>query len=513
VRGPASTRRVALNIASNWGGQLFGLALSFAAAPFIVHRLGDSAYGVWMLMVAIAGYLGLMDLGVRGAVTRYVARFAASGDHESASRTASAAMHIFIWTGVLAVLLAIALAFGAVDRLDLPEQYRAAAQAVLVLIGLNVGISLVSGTFAGAIAALQRFDLLNLIEAVIGAARTIATVLALAAGYGIVTMAAIQTVLAILRGVWLRSASRRLYPELHFGAADRQNVRLIFSFSVLSFLIHISGRVIYYTDSLVIAAFLPVSMLTFFAIGAGLVDYARALISSISYTTSPLASSLDGLGEQERIRTLLGTSVRFSMLILLPVAVTFIVRGSSFIGLWMGASYAGPAGRVLAILAVPLLFHAGAHGAGGILLGLGKHKPLVPALLVEATLNLGLSVALVRTIGIEGVAWGTAIPAVAASVLFWPWYISSAVGFRPLPYLTSAWLKPWAATVPFLLATVAVERLWPATSLALFFAQVLCCLPLAAVAYWLVCLTSSDRDTAARLVRGRLQRALPTSVS
>ena len=503
-----SKGRIALNVLSNWAGQFVALALGFFAAPFVVSRLGDSAYGVWILMASIAGYLGLMDLGVRGAVTRYTARFSASGDGETASRTVSSALQIFSATAVAAVLVSLALAMLAIDHLDIPEGHRAAARMVLLLTGFNVGVSLVTGTFSGIVAALQRFDLLNLADTTIGVARTGGTVLALLAGQGIVAMAVIHLVLALFRGLWFAWLCRRLYPTLRINlrVIDPDHLRLIFSFSLLSFLIHVSGRLIYYTDALVIAAFLPIGLLTFFSIGGSLVEYARTLISSVSYTTSPMASSLDGAGEHGRIRTLLTTSARFSTMILLPVAVTFLFRGSSFIGLWMGEAYAESSGHVLAILSLPLLFHAGTHGAGGIMLGIGKHKPMVFAMLVEAAANVALSVALVQTMGIAGVAWGTAIPSLVSSVAFWPWYVRRAVGVPVSDYLKLVWIRPWAATVPFALGTAAVERLWPASTMAQFFVQVGLCLIPAGGMYWWVCFSRSDRQAVLAVVRGRLHR-------
>jgi O-antigen/teichoic acid export membrane protein len=492
---PGTIRRVVLNVLSNWGGQAVSLLLSFLVTPFIVTSLGDTAYGVWVLMSAIAGYLGLLDLGVRGAVSRYVARFAASGDDGSASRTVSSAVQIFSAMGGLATLVSLLLALVAIDRLGIHEADRTAARAVLALIGLNVGVSLVSGTWAGTLAALQRFDRLNLVEVVVGTLRTGAMAGAVFAGQGIVAMAAIQLTMSLVRWLWLAELIRRLYPTLRFdlGTFSREHVRLIFAFSVLSFLIHVSGRLIYYTDALVIAAFLPVGLLTFFSIGAALVESARLLVTGVSITTSPMASSLDGTGEHDRIRTLLLTSAKYSMMILLPVATTFLLRGPSFIGLWIGPSYAQASGDVLVVLALPLLFHAGAHGIGGIIMGAGRHKPMVPAMLTEAGANLALSVWLLPTMGIVGVAWGTTIPSIVSSVLFWPWLARHALDVPVASYVENLWIRPWVAVVPFALGTYVVERLWPATTLVGFFAQVGLCLPLALAGDWWICLRGEER--------------------
>ena len=101
-----SSKAVFRNIASNWGTFAFSAVISFFLSPIVVHKLGDAAYGAWALLVALAGYLGLLDLGVRSAVTRFVARLHATAAHEEASRIASAALAIFTIAGVAAIGIA-----------------------------------------------------------------------------------------------------------------------------------------------------------------------------------------------------------------------------------------------------------------------------------------------------------------------------------------------------------------------------------------------------------------------
>ena len=78
-----------VNVLSNYGVFFFTAVASFFLSPFIVHRLGNETYGTWALLVSLVGYLGLLDLGVRGAVTRFIANTHASGDHDASSRYAS----------------------------------------------------------------------------------------------------------------------------------------------------------------------------------------------------------------------------------------------------------------------------------------------------------------------------------------------------------------------------------------------------------------------------------------
>lgn len=491
-----STRQIATNVLSNWGGAVVTLVLSFVASPFIVARLGDSAYGLWVLTASIAGYLSLLDIGVRGAISRYIAMFSARGEDVAASRTATSALQIFSVMALIAVVVSSVLAAGANDWFSIPAAYRDAARIVLLLTGFSVGVTLISGAYAGIVVARHRIDLINVVDSAIGVSRVVATILLLFSGYSIVAMALAHFALTVVRTGWLAWLSRRLYPALRIGFSgfDREHVRLILSFSLFSFLIHVSGRLIYYTDGLVIAAFLPVNALTFFAIGANLVDYARMLVSSVSTATSPIASTLDGSGDEARLQALLVHSAKFSMMILMPIAITFIIRGDVFVGLWMGPSYAERSGRVLAILALPLLFHGAAHGIGGLMLGAGRHKPMIPAMLIEAGLNLVLSIVLVHKIGIEGVAWGTAIPSILSSAFFWPFYLGRAVGIPVTKYTKEVWFQPWIASVPCAALTILVDRAWTATGLFQYFVQVGLCVVPTVAAYWWVCFSGPERE-------------------
>src|ERR1700730_16315922 len=92
--GPEARSRIpraARNVLSNWATYLLSGAVSFFLSPFIVRHLGNSAYGVWVLLVSLTGYLGFLDLGIRGAVTRYVAKFYSEKAHEQACFTFSSA--------------------------------------------------------------------------------------------------------------------------------------------------------------------------------------------------------------------------------------------------------------------------------------------------------------------------------------------------------------------------------------------------------------------------------------
>ena len=220
------------NVLANWGGYIFAVGVNFVLSPFIVHSLGDESYGIWVLLGSIVGYLGLLDLGVRGAVTRYIAKFHAQESHLEATRVASSALVVFVLVGFVAIAVAGVLAI-VIDRVfQIPPELVAVARVVLILGGVNMAISMISGVYGGVVAGLQRFDIANLFEIAIGVVRVILVVLALKTGYGLIALALIQLGVSGLRGFASFVLSRRLYPQLRvcFKECHRSHVTMIFSF-------------------------------------------------------------------------------------------------------------------------------------------------------------------------------------------------------------------------------------------------------------------------------------------
>src|SRR5205814_4610785 len=190
--------------------------------------------------------------------------------------------------------------------------------------------------------------------------RAVSIVLVLYQGLGLVTLASIQVGFTLARMAANLVLLHKLYPQVRVRprSADAQNLRLIFSFSIFSCLLHASRNLIYDSDLVVIGAYLPVTAVTFYAIGGNLVDYARALISGISQTMTPLASSLEANQRTAGVSELLLKSSPWGTIVALPVAITLMIRGSSFIELWMGSQFAESSGQVLEILALTMLLGA-----------------------------------------------------------------------------------------------------------------------------------------------------------
>src|SRR5437879_10793043 len=108
--------RALINVASSWGGLAVNIAVGFFLSPFILHHLGDEAFGLWILIFSLTGYYGIFDFGIRSSLVRYVSKFLATDDKYQLARLVNTSLFTYSCVGLM---LMVPTALGAfyVDRL------------------------------------------------------------------------------------------------------------------------------------------------------------------------------------------------------------------------------------------------------------------------------------------------------------------------------------------------------------------------------------------------------------
>jgi O-antigen/teichoic acid export membrane protein len=417
---------------------------------------------------------------MQSSVLRFVSKGHTKGDHEGASDALSAALWVRLQISALALLLSAGIAVVFPHVFKVPPDLASEARKALLLLGLTTALSMSIGVVGGVISALNRYDLQNYVSLTQTAIRVLGVVFVLRTGHGIVGIAISELVATVVGNLLLVWIARRLYPELQIQLKKpkRETLRQIWSYSFYAFLTTIAVQLVYQTDNLVVGAFVSASAVTFFAIANNLCRYATQMVSSMGGTFVPAASTYEAAGDTASLLMLYKNGTRATLMISLPILITFIVRGPSFIGLWMGPEYAHSSGIVLIILSIALFFSYANRTAGAIAFGVEKHKTTALWSIGEGVANLALSILLVHWYGIYGVAIGTMVPSLVVQVILWPRYISKLVGLSSFEVIAQIWGPMLLASIPFAAASYAVSILFPAHSLAVFSLQVFATLPI-----------------------------------
>ncbi len=452
--------RVLKNVLTNYLRFFLTGVIGLLLTPIMVHLMGDGDYGLWVTVFSLTGYFGLFDQGIRPSLVRYVSRDHARGDDEGLTRTINSA--ITLYTGVGALTAAATAVVAATLHLWLkiePSQMDVARQVVW-LAGLSLALGFPLGVFGATLSGLQRYDIANGVGIAIGVVRAFAFVVVLRMGGGLVGLAWTSLVMNLLGYLISMVYVFRLLPRVRYGLrhVDGPHLRLIGSYSGIAFIGALASSIAFQTDALVITSFLGAALVTPFALAAGLVDNARSLVYSATWVLAPTASELETRGEHDKLHAMLVLGSKYSVLLAWPVLFGLIIFGANLLETWVGAKYRDAA-LLLTILTVPTLISLPQSTASSLLYGISRHRGVVALSILNALLNLGLSIALVKPLGNVGVALGTAIPLALVGGVATMVYACRALAMPFGRYLWEGMLQPGLVTLAFLVPALLVQGL------------------------------------------------------
>ena len=369
-------RVILRNILSNWLGYIVTSAVAIVLSPFVVHHLGNTGYGIWTLVLSLTGYFGLLDFGIRSSVGRFVARYVALADAHNVNRTVTNAIAMLGCGSLLTILATVGMTF-ALPLFRLPPQLLVSARIALVLAGLNITVALPMGVFGGILIALERYDILS--RTGIGAclAQAGLVVVFLKLGHGIVTLAAIALLVTAAQYMFIAAYAKSLYPALRIAwrLVNAGAWKELFGFSAYRFIYIIASQLIFYTDSVVIGAYLGAALITPYAIAGSLIMRGRDVVSLATDTLYPAASRMDGLNNRSGLKELYCVCTTLALLLTLPICLGFILLGKQFITLWMGEDYLFSA-TILAVLTIPQFASMPQYSSALVLTSMARHKAL-----------------------------------------------------------------------------------------------------------------------------------------
>jgi len=453
-------RQILRNIGSSWVALGTNVALGIFLSPFILHRLGDAAFGIWILIFSLTGYYGVFDMGIRSAIVRFVAKFSAANDRESLAKVLNTSLLAYTSIGAVTFLLTLAGVLG-IDRLfKIPPEFHSTARWLFLMVGTSVAVGFPLGVFTGALEGLQRFYLVNWMNIGFTLARAGLVVGVLDRGYGLLALAVITTALPLVGSlIRVGIALRILKVPISLRYVTRETARLIMGYSGLTFMIVISSQLRFQTDEIIIGTLLTPGDIAHFSIGARIVDYSTNVIACISQLFVPMASQSDAQGDGNRLRKMLIAGNRACAFTILPISATMIILGKSLIEVWVGAKYIPQSYPVMLVLIIPFTLMLAQAASGRMLMGTSQHRMLGIVTLVEGVINVLLSILLVRPYGIFGDALGTAIPLACTSIFFMPLHACRTFGIRLTTFLRHAYSVPLMVICP-MVVTLVLEQRW-----------------------------------------------------
>ena len=424
------SRQFLLNIFSSWYAHAVRLVIAFFFVPFITSILGDSRYGVWVIIFQAVSYFTLLDLGMNAAVVRFVSRYLGEKNFDKVNRVLNTSTLFYLGIAIISAALTYLFSIHYFDifKIDSPSLAAEGATAMGIL-AIFVGIRFVMLPFGGSFVAFHRQDIANLLNISEEIFRTLAMVTLLFKGYGLVELAQAVLIANALKQIVAVIVLKRLHGEIQssFKFVDGSMVRSLFAYSKTAFGISLAWVLLFNSDSLLLGIISSSAAAGVFNPAVQAMYHLRMMVNAIGIPLTPAVSHLEVTTDLETIGRLYLRALKYTAYPSFLICTGIVLYAEQFISLWLPVEFY-PAARVMQILAISGAFYLPQILGNSVLLGLDKHRYLLGVLGLEVAGKILLALILIKPYGLIGMAIATAAPQLILYSTIYPKYVSKVLG-------------------------------------------------------------------------------------
>jgi len=406
-------KNILLNSGSNVAILFVKIALTFIMAPILIHNLGGYDYGLWEMLGAVIGYMGMLDMGMKPAISRFSAKYQAKNDHVNQQLLLSTAFAFMLFLGVI---LAITFTIWGLRFPDSIAQEGMETQryTFLCLILAVQFLFVFPGYVAESILeGKQKYHIKNLVTLINSLIGSACIYVLITPENGLILLAGINAIgLSTKYVVYFYILRSKRFGSLKiFGTKpSKHKLKELMLFGGKSLIQGISSRIENATDSIVIGSILGPASVPFYSIPANLVAYIRTLSHTLTHVFMPIFSEISTHENTYLLQNIYIKVSKYVIGFVLMISLGVILLGADFIGIWIGSEYTQNLSILLIILvtftAIPLLNPLGSR----YLTAINKHAIYAKLTPISACINLAASLLLIHTWGVLGVAIGSLIP-------------------------------------------------------------------------------------------------------
>lgn len=502
-----TSRRLLQNTVFNVMTLVSSAVISFFLIRFFLAQLGESRYGVWVLIGSIFQYRRLLDMGMNSSINRYIPVGLAKGDDEAVQRVLSTSLFFFSVVAVVFILLSLVIYLNIGAWFSIASDMVGIAGLLVLVVGSCFALAMPLQLSSALLSGLQRYDVLNLAELLVLLLRTALIVVLLQRGLGLLTMGLVFGISEIAVRLVQFVFARRLLAQasITLKSVDFKLLREMLAYGINTFLYTMGALILFKASDVVIAVYIGTEEVSQFAVAiAGLIllsQFLRAFTAAIK----PAVSDLDARDEHWRVREISFLMQKYSLLLIIPAGCFLVVMGREFLQIWVGEEFQNPAviksmSVILAILTVGHCLRLAQHSNFIVLVGKGEHRLFGLFALVMAFLCVSASVVSVKVfnLGLLGVAWSNCLPVALISGVVLPIYFNRKMNISMRESILRIW---WPALLGGIPAVIMISGWkyfyppdgWPSISLVILSAMLLTCL-----SAWCLSFTQLERN---RLVK------------
>jgi O-antigen/teichoic acid export membrane protein len=350
------------NILANYLGQGWRVLMSLAFIPLYIKYLGIEAYGLIAIFAILQAWLSLLDMGMRPALGREMARFTGGAHNAQSIRDLLRSIEV-IAIGI-AVLVAIGIwaASGwlAADWVRAEKLPAALVAQAFALMGAITALQFVESIYTSSIAGLQRQVLQNVIASLMATARGLGavgiliwvspTINAFFIWQGVISLMTV----AVFAGVVYRALPSSSRPARFSGSA----LIGIWRFAAGMMAITLLALLLTQVDKILLSRLLTLEAFAYYALAGVVAGGLYTLAGPITAAFYPRFTELVTRGDDNALRAAYHQGAQLVTVLMGAAAVVLMMFGDRVLLLWTAdPALTQQVAPLMTVLALGTLFH------------------------------------------------------------------------------------------------------------------------------------------------------------
>jgi O-antigen/teichoic acid export membrane protein len=331
------------NFIFQYGWVLTNIFNSLLLLPLYLKNIDKDTLGIWLATGNILGWMTLVDPGVGEVLQQKIAELRGQKQDGEIGKTIGSGFIASVFILLVSVVLGFLCYFfiGALINKDV-SRYPHLSSALVMSI-MATGLSLVSFSLSGINQGLHNAQQVAISSLSANFLFLFVNLIFLYLGFGVLSIALANLFRALYINMFnigaLLRALKKIGVQIVFDRLHFKRFIRIFSFTSLSKII---TGLSYSVDMIVLARYIPPSMITVYEINKRPVNIAYSLIGRHSVALMPLISHAKGSGDKSLIMDLVNKQFRFYSYAAMFCALGFCFNYEYLISAWTGpGQYAG----------------------------------------------------------------------------------------------------------------------------------------------------------------------------
>jgi O-antigen/teichoic acid export membrane protein len=400
--------------------RLSAAAVGLITAPLLASNLGQEGFGLWLLVMSLASYAGLVDLGMTTALTKYIASNLALEKKNKVNRILASGLALYLVMGLLVLCGFVFIVVFLGQLFNISPDRIPTVRVVLLVVMLGTILNFPRRCSEALLLAQERHYLISIVGATSNLVRLGLIVLAFALGGGLFELSVLHAGVMTAGFTALFLMARRSSPGwVHMRPAwDKTVLKELFAY-VRNIGISIVGdSTRSQAPTILLGALVNPGQVALFGPAYRIVSLSQAIVcGAIGVSMARFARLTSLNARQERSNLFLDVCLHSSLLgVLAGMGVFFL--GPAFINIWMGPDFVLSA-RIAQILALPLALSLISFPCYTVSQGIGRLKTVAILSVFEAVMAVAAMPWLILRYGAEGAAIALAI----SMVILRPWVL------------------------------------------------------------------------------------------